>query len=242
MIRVSHRESESELARMEADQFLPPADTDLRMGESPEANDLALAARIAGRGHLTILAGEELALESGIPARPTSAGWELYGPRMRIIHAAQPGAGHQAARRLQDGGCLLGVVTDADDVLFEEAGVRNVVPIRGSVASSICERCGYSEPLGCVLELLPHPTCAACGGVLRPDVSVSGMQVRPDRVDRARTLMEAAHTVLQIGSPAADGRAPTDVGPGAIYVDLGRERPGERLAAVALQVRRLLCE
>jgi NAD-dependent SIR2 family protein deacetylase len=164
---------------------------------------------IRAAGCFVLLAGEELAMECGIPARPPTTGWTVYGPRMRVIQHAAPGLGHLAARRLQDAGWLRGVVTFADDVLFEEAGVRDVVALRGTVDLTVCPQCGYTEPLGCVLALLPTPHCAACGAEMRPDVV--GAQE----------------------APPASALDALDVASEVVLVDLGSSALGARLRDVA---------
>jgi NAD-dependent deacetylase len=143
---------------------------------------------------------------------------------MRRIHAAEPAAGHRAARRLQDLGRLEAVVTEGDDVLFEEAGVRDVIAVMGSVGLSVCPACGYSEPLGCVLDLLPLPRCAACGEVLRPDVAP-----QPAALARARDAIGAARLVVVAGAPSARVREFADVAAGIVVLDRG----GPVLAAAA---------
>ena len=153
-------------------------------------------------GSVALLAGERSQRRAGIAPRPATLDWDVYGPRMRTIHAAEPGPGHLAARRLQDGGWLRGVVTDADDVLLDEAGVRDVVSLAGSVELSVCPRCTYNEPLGCLLELLPRPRCAACGGPLVPDVVPAGEAPPADAVSRAREVVAGA------GSCCSPGTAP----------------------------------
>ena len=189
-----------------------------------------IADRVRAAGGLVLLAGEALASESGIPPRPDSLDWDVYGPRMRAIHAAEPGPGHLAARRLQDAGWLRGVVTDSDDVLFAEAGVRDVVALVGSVELSVCPACGYSEPLGCLLDLLPRPRCAACGGPLRPGVSSPSEAPIAEALDRAAEIVSGPGLiVLAAHGPLADLCDERD----ADTVVLGDDRPGPRLLGVA---------
>jgi len=196
------------------------------MSESAEE----IAGRVRAAGSVALLAGEALAAESGVPPRPDTLDWDVYGPRMRAIHAARPGPGHLAARALQDGGWLRGVVTDADDVLYDEAGVRGVVALAGSVELSVCPRCTYNEPLGCLLELLPRPRCAACGGPLRPDVVPAGEAPLDGAVSRARELVAGAGVLLL----AWHGRlAELCEGRGADTIVIGDDRPGPRLLAAS---------
>lgn len=195
----------------------------------------ALADAIRSNGRLVLLAGEALAAEAGVPAPPAALDWRAYGPRMRAIHATEPGPGHVAARRLQDLALLDAVVTASDDVLFDEAGVRDVVALVGSVELSICPDCGYNEPLGCLIDLLPVPRCAACGGTLRPDVSE---QPRAEALARARAAVEDAGLVVL--ADAVDASAPLRALSAAVtdatVVVLGAERPGATLLAAVGQL------
>jgi NAD-dependent deacetylase len=191
----------------------------------------ALAEAIGSAGGVTLLAGPGLAAEAGVAPRPATLDWSLYGPRMALIHAAEPGTGHRAARRLQDLGLLGGVVSEGDDVLFQEAGVRDVIAPVGSVELSICPGCGYSEPLGCLLDLLPLPWCAACGEVLRPDVAPVGSGPRPAAMARAREVVGAARLLVVAGNPSPPIGSLADAA--AAVVVLADHRPGPVLAAAA---------
>jgi len=111
------------------------------------------------------------------------------------------------------------------------AGVRDVVELVGSVALSVCPACGHNEPLGCVLELLPRPRCAACGGPLRPDVDEPGTLARPEAVTRARALIAGARLVLVAGSPVAGSALAELAATAAVAVVVVAD--GAELAAVA---------
>jgi NAD-dependent deacetylase len=178
-----------------------------------------LADLVRSSAPVLVLAGGALAAESGIPEQPPSIDWDVYGPRMRTIWEARPSAGHEALRRMQDGGWLKAVISDSDDVLLDEAGVRDVVEMRGSVEVSICPSCRYTEPLGCLLEILPQPRCAACGGLLRPDVRLADQPPADEALARARALVGAARLLIVVGpEPSA--------GPGAALCALAREAGG----------------
>jgi NAD-dependent deacetylase len=189
--------------------------------------EIEIARRIRSAGGCVVPAGPEFATAQGILPRPAVHTWKVYGPRLQMILAAMPGAGHHAARRLQDGGWLQGVITYGDDVLFEDVGVRDVVAPYGSVGLTVCPDCGYTEPLGCVVDLLPIPGCAACGGVLRPDVVLDGEPPRASAVANARHLIRQAHLLVVAGT------VPRDLVPAAGVIDVGRDAPGRRLADIA---------
>jgi NAD-dependent SIR2 family protein deacetylase len=198
----------------------------------------ALADAIQAADGLVLLAGAALAAEAGVPPRPDRVEWSVYGPRMRHIHACPPGPGHLAARRLQDLGRLDGVVTEGDDVLFDEAGVRDVVALAGTVELSVCPDCGYNEPLGCLLELLPQPRCAACGGALRPDVTARHEPPRPDALARARVVLGTTRLVV-VADAASSSSTLRELAEStaAPVVVLGAETPGAILLAATAELR-----
>jgi NAD-dependent SIR2 family protein deacetylase len=187
-----------------------------------------LARAIRSAGGLVLVAGDAIAAEAGVAPRPDSVDWGTYGPRMSEIYAAEPGPGHRAARRLQDLGLLDAVVTQSDDVLFDEAGVREVIALVGSVELSVCAACAYNEPLGCVLELLPQPRCAACGGLLRPDVVARGEPPRAEALARAQASVAATRLVVLADAPDLPGPLGA-LSRGALI--LGADAPGAVLLA-----------
>jgi NAD-dependent SIR2 family protein deacetylase len=130
------------------------------------------------------------------PAIPEPCGndWALAGPRMRAIAAARPGRMHERLRELKDAGRLAAVISTTDDVLLDEAGVAADVELQGSVRESVCPACGYTEPLFCLLAMLPEPRCAACGAVLIP-----GTPPEPDSYEAAAALVRDAGVLLLAG-------------------------------------------
>jgi NAD-dependent deacetylase len=194
-----------------------------------------IAARVGDARAIVLIAGDDVAMETGIEPRPERIDWDVYGPRMRAIDTTPPGPAHLGARRLQDGGRLQCVITYGDDVFFEQAGVRNVIALRGSVELSLCTGCGYSEPLSCLVELLPTPRCAACGGEMRPDVVPPGEAPSAERVADARTAVSAAGLLLIAGSVPGSDVADLAVPRGTQLIDVGN---GHRLATIADLVER----
>jgi len=194
------------------------------------ASDAEIAARIGDEREIVLIAGDDVPTETGIARRPATTGWDVYDPRMRAIEETPPGPAHLAARRLQDAGRLRCVITYGDDVFFEQAGVREVIALRGSVELSLCTRCGYSEPLACLLELLPVPRCAACGGEMRPDVRAPDERPPAERVAAASSAVGAAGLLLTVGSVPGGEIADLAVPPRTQLIDVGS---GRRLAAIA---------
>jgi hypothetical protein len=126
---------------------------------------------------------------------PDGDEWDRAGPRLRAIAAARPGPVHERLRALRDAGQLTAVISDTDDVLLDEAGVVADVELRGSARESVCPACGYTEPLLCLLEMLPEPHCAACGHLLRP-----GTRPEPAAYAAAERLVREADLLLLAGA------------------------------------------
>lgn len=146
------------------------------------------------------------------------------------VARARPNSAHHAAAELEARGRVSGLITQNVDSLHERAGSRNVVELHGSLRQVRCLDCGARQERASlqrdleranpsfsarVLELAPDgdaevadadvaafqsPACAACGGVLKPDVVFFGESVPRERVDRARAMVRSASALVVVGS------------------------------------------
>ena len=141
---------------------------------------------------------------------------------------ARPNAGHLALVRMQAVGRLTGLITQNVDGLHELAGHRDVVDLHGRIDRVICLGCrevstrdalhhrlsllnpGHAErvvdfaPDGDALlddtgDFVVSP-CEACGGILKPDVVFFGEHVPKPRVAECLDLVDAAQSLLVLGS------------------------------------------
>ena len=146
----------------------------------------------------------------------------------RIITEAQPNPGHAAVARLQTAGVLTGIVTQNVDGLHQAAGARDVVELHGALSRVICLQCGERSARAVLHDRLAAANpgwtrdavavkpdgdvdlddvdgfvlvdCAACDGLLKPDVVYFGETVPRDRVDAAFALVDEARALLVLGS------------------------------------------
>lgn len=156
----------------------------------------------------------------------SAIGW----PRFR---EARPNAGHHALAALERAGVLAGMITQNVDGLHGAAGSREVVELHGALARVRCLDCGARTgrdelqarlvdanpgwtaatgalapdgdaelPAELVAEFTPVP-CAACGGVLMPDVVFFGGSVPRDTLDAAWEVFARAELLLVAGSSLA---------------------------------------
>jgi len=146
------------------------------------------------------------------------------------VAAAEPNAAHAALADMERTGTVAGVVTQNVDRLHARAGSRRVVELHGALAEVACLACGAREAraetqerllalnpgfASRAAELAPDGDadlpaeliegfrvagCAACGGVLKPDVVFFGGSVAPDVVAAAFALVDGAEALLVVGS------------------------------------------
>jgi NAD-dependent deacetylase len=185
-----------------------------------------LAELVLESGPVVVLTGAGISTESGIPDFRSPTGiwaeydpqeyatidafradpekvWRFYALRFTALTEAEPNAGHIALAELERAGLVRAVVTQNIDLLHERAGSSDVVEVHGSIRTSSCLRCGSRYPLADVLRLLEAgdaPRCAACEGVLKPDVVFFGELLPEAAIDRAYELARSARLLLVVGS------------------------------------------
>lgn len=150
-------------------------------------------------------------------------GWQRFG-------LARPNSTHHALARLEaQGGCRL-LVTQNVDRLHQAAGHRAVIDLHGRLDRVRCMGCGAltsrqdfqaalagANPDWLALDAATAPdgdadleradfssfvvpACAACGGVLKPDVVFFGENVPRDVVATALAQLDDADAMLIVGS------------------------------------------
>jgi NAD-dependent SIR2 family protein deacetylase len=150
-------------------------------------------------------------------------GWRWFGQ-------AQPNSAHQALAALEAMGKTELLVTQNVDRLHQAAGSSRVIDLHGRLDLVRCLGCERRTPRGVFqAELAGHnpawaaldaaaapdgdaeletadfssftvPGCAACGGLLKPDVVFFGENIPRERVERAYEHLARADAMLIIGS------------------------------------------
>jgi NAD-dependent SIR2 family protein deacetylase len=148
----------------------------------------------------------------------------------RTMAAARPTRAHHALAALQTAGWVALLVTQNVDGLHTAAGSTGVVDLHGRIDTVCCLDCGVRTPRREMQEALIErnpgwvarqalsapdgdadlealdfgqfdvPPCAACGGMLKPDVVFFGENVPRERVAAVRTALAAADALLVAGS------------------------------------------
>jgi len=126
--------------------------------------------------------------------RNQPAAWRWYAARAAKVQEVVPNADRALAdveRRLGDRFLL---VTQNIDNLHQRAGSRNVLELHGNLREARCFDCGARSPW------VADPVCAACGGLLRPDVVMFEEELPPGAMDRAREAAESCDLLLSVGT------------------------------------------
>ena len=186
-------------------------------------------------------------------------GWRRFG-RVR------PNRAHDALARLEMQGKSEFLLTQNVDRLHQAAGSSRVVDLHGRLDQVRCTGCGGAIPREAMqaemVRLNPGwaereaavapdgdadleaadfdgfavPPCAACDGVLKPDVVFFGEGVPRERVDAAHGALDRADAVLVVGSSLMvySGfrfvQAAARAGKPVAAVNLGRTRADDLLA------------
>jgi NAD-dependent deacetylase len=183
---------------------------------------------IAHARHAVALTGAGISTPSGIPDfRSRNSGlWTKYDPfavasisafrhhpqkvldwvrpLVTQIITAKPNPAHRALARLEEAGCLSGIITQNIDGLHEKAGSRQVYEIHGHLRTATCTSCfrktsteGLIKPF---IEEGAIPVCPSCGALLKPDIVLFGEQLPYDVVQKAENLMQDCDLMLIAGS------------------------------------------
>ncbi|QQP97658.1 NAD-dependent protein deacetylase [Lysobacter enzymogenes] len=163
-------------------------------------------------------------------ARARSRYWARSFVGWPSFDGAQPNAGHVALARWQQREPAHALVTQNVDALHSRAGSLDVVDLHGRLDEVVCLDCGARQPRaqvqaelaqrnpdwrdldaavlpdgdadleGLEFERFQIPPCAACGGMLKPDVVFFGENVPRARVAAAQQALAAADAMLVVGS------------------------------------------
>lgn len=146
------------------------------------------------------------------------------------VTRALPNASHHVLENLESAGLVAHVITQNVDGLHAAAGSRRVLELHGSLHRTLCLECGdrrsrleLHHRLSAAnprfdeqeIEFAPDGDavipdrlttrfrvvdCLGCGGLLKPDVIFFGENVPRIRVEEAYRLVEAAASLVVLGS------------------------------------------
>jgi NAD-dependent deacetylase len=181
------------------------------------------AAALGKARHVCVLTGAGISAESGIPTfrdaqeglwanydpldlatpegfeRDPALVWRWYEWRRDLIRKAEPNAGHRALAELARRVPRLTLVTQNVDGLHQRAGSPDVLEYHGNI---LRDRCTLEQVVAERSEDSRSglPRCAACGGLLRPDVVWFGEPIPHQPMVQAATAAEDCDVFLSVGT------------------------------------------
>lgn len=209
------------------------------------------AAALGKARHICVVTGAGISAESGIPTfrdaltglwakfnpeelatpeafeRDPGFVWEWYEFRREFIRKAEPNPGHHALVELARRVPKLTLVTQNVDGLHQRAGSTGVLEYHGNI---LRDRCTAEQVVADRSKDSRDglPRCAACGGLLRPDVVWFGERIPPGPMLAAAAAAESCDVFLSIGTsslvyPAA-GLAESALQAGATVIEVNPNR------------------
>lgn len=143
--------------------------------------------------------------------------WSRSHVTVPLFANAQPNAAHYAVAAMQTAGRISALITQNVDGLHQRAGSPDVLELHGSylwVRCTVCAaRCTRLDVHQRIALLNPAaaigtgvaivPDCAACGGLLKPDVVFFGENVPADVTANAIAIARSADLLIVVGSSLA---------------------------------------
>ena len=125
------------------------------------------------------------------------------------ILSAKPNPAHTALADLEARGYIQAIITMNGDMLHQKAGSQRVIEMHGTLATATCISC-YQSDDGMLhwhpyLESGEIPRCYHCGGIMKPDVILTGEQLPVKMVMQAKKLLGKSKMILAIGTSFAGG-------------------------------------
>jgi NAD-dependent SIR2 family protein deacetylase len=147
----------------------------------------------------------------------------------KVLGRARPNLAHRLLADFEQRGLVSAIVTQNVDGLHQAAGATNVIDLHGRIDRVVCLDCGRRSSRVALQHELErqNPEWAAragviapdgdadpggaddtafrvvpceCGGLLKPDVVFFGENVPKERVEATMAALEAARSLLVVGS------------------------------------------
>lgn len=191
---------------------------------------LRLAAQVLDRAtRVVVFTGAGVSAESGVPTYRSGAdglwsaqnmerfanpagyrrnlpdSYEWYRARAEGVRAVQPNPTHHAIARLARSKDVT-LVTQNIDFLHQRAGSTEVIELHGHLRTARCDDCDWRVDWD---QAPPDPNCAACGGMLRPEVVMFGEMLPTAALLAAQDAAARCDVLISVGTsnqvwPAAE--------------------------------------
>jgi NAD-dependent deacetylase len=125
--------------------------------------------------------------------------WDWYAWRREAIKGVRPNRGHYALVEMESKIPDFTLITQNVDGLHRFAGSKRIHELHGNIQRVRCSKCGtFTEEWGDDMESVP--TCANCGGLLRPDVVWFGESLPRGELEAAVLAARNSQVFFSIGT------------------------------------------
>jgi NAD-dependent deacetylase len=128
-------------------------------------------------------------------ARPEIT-WHYLMELERSTRDAVPNRGHRVIAEMDEYFDAVWVLTQNVDSLHQSAGSRNVLDVHGNLHNLTCTRCGQRTRVPDYANLTIPPSCAACQGLVRPEVVLFGEELPQEKLLRLWHEVRAGFDVI----------------------------------------------
>lgn len=137
--------------------------------------------------------------------------YERMKPLFQTIIAAEPNPAHYALADMEKMGIIHALITQNADTLHQRAGSQRVIEVHGTLAEATCIQCYRVLSFRPLLERFfangQVPVCKECGGVLKPNVILTGEELPARAVLAARQAIRQCDVFLAAGTSLSGGPA-----------------------------------
>jgi NAD-dependent deacetylase len=171
---------------------------------------------------VTVLTGAGISADSGVPtfrgadglwknfrpeelaspeafARDPQLVWEWYNWRRELLATKLPNAAHEALVQLETLIPNFWVITQNVDGLHAIAGTQHLSEIHGNIWKVRCTQC-HNMSLNHDVPLPFPPSCANCGGLLRPHIVWFGESLAAVDLEQSYAALQRCDILLIIGT------------------------------------------
>ena len=92
------------------------------------------------------------------------------------------------------------MVTQNIDGLHQIAGSKRVIELHGTAQTNYCVNCAAHYKMDYIVESDGVPKCKACGGLVRPDVTLFDEELPDEAVKQAVDVISDADTLIIAGT------------------------------------------
>ncbi len=126
--------------------------------------------------------------------------WKFIMDADRMMHEAEPNAGHSALAQMEQAGHMQAVITQNIDRLHHRAGSSRVVEFHGNCSDYYCMECFSPFDRNNVQGSELPVRCPKCSGIIRPDLVFFGEAIPSEAHKEAFELAEEADLVIVAGT------------------------------------------